>query len=133
MEMETRRLAIDKGFTLTEVLVAMIVIAIAFIGISQMQLSSISSNIFANNLSIATTLVQDKMEEIKATNYDNITTTNFPNEDYGEINNGDPQFSMFSREITIEDLGDRKLVIVTVSWKEGFRTKSVSLTTAIAP
>jgi prepilin-type N-terminal cleavage/methylation domain-containing protein len=58
----------EKGFTLVELLIAMVILGIAFMGLANMQISCINSNSNAGRLTKAIILAQDKMEEIKSLN-----------------------------------------------------------------
>ena len=60
----------EKGFTLVEILISMVILGIAFMGLANMQLSSINSNSNSSQLTRAIILAQDKMEEIKSLNPD---------------------------------------------------------------
>jgi prepilin-type N-terminal cleavage/methylation domain-containing protein len=54
-----------KGFTLIEVLVAMVVLSIALLAVVQMNIMYVKANIYNHQLSAATMLVQEKMEELR--------------------------------------------------------------------
>ena len=61
-----------RGFTLLEVLIALIVFAVGLLGIAGMMIASIRGNTFASRLSAATNLAQDKIEELRNVPYINI-------------------------------------------------------------
>jgi type IV pilus modification protein PilV len=103
----------EKGFTLVEILVAVMVLAIAFLAMYQMQAMAVRGNETSNQVTIATMLAQDKMEQIRNANYDDVTSANFPTENYGSV----PNFSQFRREVAITVNGRIKTVRVTVLWK----------------
>jgi len=103
----------EKGFTLVEVLIAVMVLAVAFLAMYQMQAMAVRGNETANQVTIATMLAQDKMEEIRNTNYDDVTNLNFPTENYGMV----PNFPQFRREVTVTENGRIKTVRVNVLWK----------------
>ena len=116
----------ENGFTLVEVLIAVMVLAIAFLAMYQMQAMAVRGNETANQVTIATMLAQDKMEEIKNTNYDDVTNLNFPTENYGMV----PNFPQFRREVAVTENGRVKTVRVTVLWKV-VRTYRVSVDTLL--
>jgi prepilin-type N-terminal cleavage/methylation domain-containing protein len=116
----------EKGFTLVEVLIAVMVLAIAFLAMYQMQAMAVRGNETANQVTIATMLAQDKMEEIRNTNYDDVTNLNFPTENYGMV----PNFLQFRREVAVTENGRVKTVRVTVLWKV-VRTYRVSVDTLL--
>ncbi|MBN4054403.1 prepilin-type N-terminal cleavage/methylation domain-containing protein [Nitrospira defluvii] len=61
-----------NGFTLIEVLMAMLVLLISFLGLISMSTTAIRRNAAANKMTIATILAQDKLEEIRNTPYSGI-------------------------------------------------------------
>jgi prepilin-type N-terminal cleavage/methylation domain-containing protein len=103
----------EKGFTLVEVLIAVMVLAIAFLAMYQMQAMAVRGNETGNQVTIATMLAQDKMEEIRNTAYDNVISINFPAENYGMV----PNYPQFRREVTVTQNGRMKTVRVSVLWK----------------
>ncbi|WDN87650.1 hypothetical protein BuS5_00618 [Desulfosarcina sp. BuS5] len=60
----------QSGFTLIEVLIGMTVFAIGILGVAAMQLSAIKGNSYSSHLSEASTISQDKIEELILLNYD---------------------------------------------------------------
>jgi prepilin-type N-terminal cleavage/methylation domain-containing protein len=116
----------EKGFTLVEVLIAVMVLAIAFLAMYQMQAMAVRGNETGNQVTIATMLAQDKMEEIRNTNYDDVTNLNFPAENYGMV----PNFPQFRREVAVTENGRVKTVRVTVLWKV-VRTYRVTVDTLL--
>ena len=63
------------GFTMLEVLMAMALFSVALIALASLSTIVIRGDLAANKLSVATTLAQDKLEELKLTSYDNVTST----------------------------------------------------------
>ena len=56
------------GFSLLEVLVAVILLAVAFLALARMQTHAAHSNVFGNQLTEATILAQDKIEALRQLN-----------------------------------------------------------------
>ena len=54
-----------SGFTLVEVMATMVIFSITSMGLTLLMVSMIGGNDFANSLSQATQLAEDKMEELK--------------------------------------------------------------------
>ena len=67
-----RSLTNTKGFTLLEVMIAMMVVAIGLLGIAGMMVTSIRGNAASARLTEATNLAQDKIEELRSTPYPNL-------------------------------------------------------------
>ena len=106
------------GFTLLEVLIALVVMSIGLLGLSAMTITMTKSLSFSQRLTTATALAQEKLEAIKQAPYARITTGNYMPEGYNTIT-GHPQFK---REVTISTdtpFIDTKTVVVTTSWQRG--------------
>ena len=120
----------NSGFTLIEVLAAMLILSVGLLGIAALITGIISSNKLSNRISTATVIAQDKMEQIRMTGYSGMpvsdTTTT---EDYNSITN----YSLYKRvtftEVANPDAGMKKIT-VTVSWDSD--AHSVELKTIIA-
>ena len=65
--------ATEKGFTLGEVLVAMVVFSVALLGLARMQIGAIQVNTIASRLTQGTTLAQDRVEQLMALPYNDPT------------------------------------------------------------
>ena len=63
------------GFTLLELLIALVVLAFGLMGVSGMILSSVKGNAFGNKVMQATSMAQDKIEELRNTDYKNLYKT----------------------------------------------------------
>jgi prepilin-type N-terminal cleavage/methylation domain-containing protein len=54
----------NRGFTVVELLVAVVVMTIAFAGLATMEVACINGTSIANNVTTGITLAQDKLEEL---------------------------------------------------------------------
>ena len=61
--------AMDKGFTLSEVLVAIVVLSVGLLGLESMHIAAIQVNAIASRLTQGTTLAQDRAEQLMALSY----------------------------------------------------------------
>ncbi len=118
----------QKGFTLTEVLIGLIILAIGVLAIAGMQITSIRGTSFSNNLSQASIIAQERLEELK--NLPMRITGGGVNPALSPGNNTDPDLGIFKRSYQIEDhLPDYLTIRYTVAWEEKGATHSVSFTT----
>lgn len=104
----------QNGFTLIEVLMAIIVLSIGFLALASMTITAIKGNAVASKQTIATTLAQEKIEEIKDRPYGEVITAT---EDYDSV----PNFSWARREMIVIDNDpepNMKRVDVIVSTKD---------------
>ena len=59
----------SKGFTLIEILIAMIILSIAFLGLAGLMIQTTKNNSFGGRITEAATVAQDKLEELRATSW----------------------------------------------------------------
>jgi len=111
------------GFTLIEVVMTMVLLSVGLLSLAPLMVSVVQGNRFAQNLSTATSLAEDRLEEItKHTVYADIIAANFPSESQGQIRNSDPRYARYGRRVTIVDSLDvlgrsvLKNVTITVYW-----------------
>jgi len=124
--MKIIRLGNNKGFTLLEILVASTVFSIGLLGMATLTTGIIKGNKFSKNMTTATTLAQDQMEDIIRAGY---TGASGKMENYGNIT----EFSQYKRVTVVDDnkpATDMKTVIVTVYWDSD--AHSVVLRTILA-
>ncbi|RZB30604.1 MAG: hypothetical protein SRB1_02884 [Desulfobacteraceae bacterium Eth-SRB1] len=107
----------NSGFTLMEVLVAMVILTVGLLGTAALITGIINSNKLSNRISAATVLAQDKMEDVKRLGYSGMpasdTTTT---EAYNSITN----YSLYKR-VTFTEVANpaagMKKITVTVYWE----------------
>lgn len=117
----------NVGFTLAEVLIAVVVLSVGFLGLSAMTIAVTKSLSFSNKLTTATTLAQEKVEEIKRASYTNVTSANYPLEDYNMI----PGYPKFSRTVAINvdsPMLNTKTVTITTAWKRDTASSPYTVT-----
>ena len=85
----------DKGFTLIEVLIAILILSVGLLGMASLTVAIINGNKFSNDLTTATTLAQDKMEDIRRTAYASVT-----NETKAALSS---PYAEYKREVTVTD------------------------------
>ena len=103
-----------KGFTLTEVLLGFVILAVGILAIAAMQITSTRGGYFSNNVTRATIFAQDKLEYLKNLSYRNSDLSS------GEHNEGTMSGTIFSRKYNVvEDAGNSmKTISVTVQWTD---------------
>jgi type IV pilus assembly protein PilV len=114
----------NKGFTLIEVLVAMVILSVGLLGTAALITGIINGNKVSNRITTATVLGQDKMEEIKGLDYSSVVS---------EPKSSLPSpYDQYERQVTVIDpspAANMKTVTVTVYWESN---KSVSLQTILS-
>jgi Tfp pilus assembly protein PilV len=104
----------------------MVVLSVGLLGLAAMMIVATNSLAFSKKLTTATTLAQDKLEEIKFASYTSVVPTNYPVENYKAI----PGYAQFKREVTISagPVPDTKTVVVTTSWQRKTHTRPYDVT-----
>ena len=64
----SRKESFQQGFSLVEVLVAILLLTVGLLALAKMQTQAVASNAFGNQLTQATFLAQDKLEELRLLN-----------------------------------------------------------------
>ena len=121
------------GFTLLEVLVAIVILSVGLLGLSAMTIATIRGLDFSEDVTVATNLAQEKMEQIKNDAYADVAQGHYPVEDYNAI----PGFRQFRREVEIridDVLANTKTAIVSVSWRraKGGQPHNVTIQTIMS-
>lgn len=99
-----KKLRVENGFTLIEVMVSIVILAIGLLGLAPMMAISITGNAFANEATEATVLAQDKIEELK----NMASFASIPQSDSVDV---DGKYSVVSR---VDDTGSDGTVPVGV-------------------
>jgi prepilin-type N-terminal cleavage/methylation domain-containing protein len=102
-----------NGFSLIEVLIALVLFAVGVLGIGAMQIGSIKGNSFSQEVTQATVLSQEKLEELKKMPFDDSNLSS------GHHDEGALSGSGFSRSHDVENISATlKAITVTVNWTE---------------
>ena len=106
----------NKGFTLIEVLIGLIFLAIGLLAIGALQVTSTRGNFFSNNLMQASYIAQDRLEFLKNSHLDDGALSN------GNHPDGTTTISgiVYTRGYTVvDDPGGYKLITYVVTWNDG--------------
>jgi type IV pilus assembly protein PilV len=111
----------NSGFTLMEVLVAMVILTVGLLGMAALIAGIINSNKLSNRISTATVLAQDKMEDIRRMKYLDVAP---------EPSSIITDYPLYKRKVAVATLTGMKKITVTVYWDAD--DHSVALQTILA-
>ena len=113
-----------KGFTLIEVLIGLIILAIGVLAVAGMQITSIIGTSFSSNMTQASVLAQDRLEFLKSLP---LTDARLDTGDYNDL----PDIGIFRRSYQANRNANPNFVriIYTVTWTEKAIPHSVSFRT----
>lgn len=123
------------GFTLIELAAALAILTFGLLMIGAMQIMALQTNAHAGNMMGATTLAQDKLEQLLALSYtDAALTDTDPTHTTvatSYTDPGNPIDKVYTRTWTINDNipeTNTKTIIVTVTWSYRGLTRTFTLT-----
>lgn len=109
----------ESGFTLIEVIVAISLLMFGLLAVASMQVGAINGNAYANRVSEATTLVQDRIEQLMA----------LP---YGDVSSDSETVGAYSLETKISDGPTTNTKIITVEISGGGLKEKIAYRTVRA-
>ena len=125
--MKNKRTRKAEGFTLLEVLAALVILAVGLLALAGLHVTSLRGNVFSQHLTRATLMAQDRLEFLK----------NLPLSSKQLVGgkHDDQQFTppgsgmSFARTYTVTEADSMKTIQYTVLWNDGRRDHSVTFAT----
>jgi type IV pilus assembly protein PilV len=122
-----RFLTTAGGFTLIEIMIAIVIISIGLLALAGLQVSLIRGNALSQRMTAAVSVAEQTIEQMKKTPYANIqsqsptqvTASGLTFTSQGDVTNGTP-------------LTNTKTITVTVTWSDGRKSHTVPLTTVMS-
>jgi type IV pilus assembly protein PilV len=114
----------SKGFTLIEVLIALIILPIALLAMASLMAMTTKNNSYGNYITEASTFAQDKLEELRVTRFANLAS--------GADNRVGCTGINFARNwnvVTVQDddgKPNRRNITITINWNDG-RAHSINI------
>src|SRR4030095_2496422 len=131
MQNSQRKLpASQQGFTLIEVLVAIVILTMGLLGTAALTTGIIRGNHYSKNITSATAAAQSQLESVKSSGYVNAVAANFPTD---TVSMGGMTFNRATTITSDSPAANMKTISVVVTWTESNNTtRSVTLQTILA-
>lgn len=105
----------QSGFTLIEVMIALVILAVGILALMTMQIVSIRANAFSSEMTYAAMVGQSELEKVRNMNYDDVIAVARTTHDVDPTTKG----VAYSIERQVQDnipATDMKTVTLTVDW-----------------
>lgn len=107
------------GFSLLEIMVAMLILSVGLLGTAALIVGIIRGNQVSRNITIATTLANDMSEYLAGLDYNELPSTDTTStEDYGDLTDN-PTFKRVTTTYVNDPDTNMKRVVVQVYWQSG--------------
>jgi prepilin-type N-terminal cleavage/methylation domain-containing protein len=124
----TLKLTRSKGFSLIEVMIALVILAVALLALAGLMITTTKNTSFGGHMTEAATFAQDKLEQLRASPW------------AGIIAGADTQVGAtgisYARSWTVADNpnGDQRWVTITMNWTDPTKktNHSISLRSVIS-
>ena len=104
----------SKGFTLIEVLVALVILSFSLLALAGLMVTTTKNNAFGNHMTEAATFAQDKLEELRAVKWENLAD--------GNHTDATPQIGStginYNRNWNVTTNGSLKTITINVNWND---------------
>ncbi len=110
----------QAGFTLIEVMIAFVILAVGLLALLTMQIVSIRANAFSSEMTYASMLAQRKFEELRNTAYDSIPAagpTPVLDEVIGDATTKGISYTVLRRVDDNTPATDMKTITLTINWQ----------------
>jgi len=101
-----------KGFSLIEVLVALVILSFSLLALAGLMVTTTKNNSFGNHMTEAATFAQDKLEELRAIKWENLSDGNYTDQE--DVKTG----ITYTRNWNVATNGSLKTITISVNWND---------------
>lgn len=106
----------ESGFTLIEVMIALVILATGLLALMTMQIVSIRANAFSSEMTYASMLAQSRFEQIRNMAYDSITAGTVNDTVPASVATKGTEYKVETRVVDNTPATDMKTVTLTINW-----------------
>ena len=127
-----RRIRDSRGFTLLEVMITTVILAVGLLGLASLQIVAIKGNSFGQQMSVASTLAQNRLEQLRRTEYSSLSDgTSDGFDTYIDQANG-VSYNRQWAAVTDASHPDWLTLDVTVNWTGPADNHSITVSTIVS-
>jgi len=101
-----------KGFTLIEVLVALVILSFSLLALAGLMVTTTKNNSFGSHMTEAATFAQDKLEELRAIKWENLIDGNNTDQQGGSTGIN------YTRNWNVTTNGSLKTITINLNWND---------------
>jgi len=102
----------SKGFSLIEVLVALVILSFSLLALAGLMVTTTKNNASGNHVTEAATFAQDKLEELRAIKWENLFEGNNTDQQPGSTG------ISYTRDWNVKTNGSLKTITINVNWND---------------
>jgi prepilin-type N-terminal cleavage/methylation domain-containing protein len=100
------------GFTLIEVMIALVILSVALLGLASLTVITAKTNSYGSHLTEASVFAQDKLEELRATRWEDITEGIDSDQVSGSTGID------YTRRWGVNRNENLKMITISINWKD---------------
>ena len=102
----------SRGFTLIEVLVALVILSFSLLALAGLMVTTTKNNAFGGHMTEAATFAQDKLEELRAIKWENLIDGTNTDQQGGSTGIN------YTRNWNVTTNGSLKTITISVNWND---------------
>ena len=112
----------SRGFTLIEILIALVILSVSLLALAGLMITTTRNTASGGHVTEAATLAQDRLEELRATRWDNVVS--------GQDQRVGSTGIAYARNWNVVQNGNLRTITVTINWNDRIN-HSISLLSVI--
>lgn len=115
----------SDGFTLIEILVSLIILSVSLLALAGLMVTTTKNNSFGGHMTEAATFAQDKLEELRAIRWENISEGGSTDQKGGSTGIN------YTRNWNVATSGVLKTISISINWQDR-ANHSIRLTSVLS-